>query len=480
MIETPSTRPPNVVIIFADDWGFGDLSCLNPESRIPTPCTDALARQGTVFLDAHSCSAVCTPSRYGLLTGRYAWRGRLKEGVLFGYSRELIEPGRATIASLLRGAGYRTACIGKWHLGLGWRRTDGSRVPVEENGKEDPGVDFSAPLDAGPHTVGFDYSFILPASLDMAPYLYIENGRVVEAPAGSCAASPRPAFWRAGACAPGFRHEECLPEITRRAEAWIARRAADPSQPPFFLYLALPSPHTPHVPTAEFRGASRCGAYGDYGVEHDACIGRIAAALERGGFSDRTLLIVTSDNGAHLRGEGFDFEREYGHRANHIYRGQKSDAWDGGHRIPFIAVWPGHLPAGGVCRQLVCQTDLPATAAELAGVALPDDAAEDSFSLVPLLEGRLETRVRETFIGSSVTNRHAFRTGRWKLIEGPGSGGWSAPDKKAPPEAPPAQLYDLEADPEERVNLYAREPRRVAEMRAGLEEIRRAGRSRPP
>jgi arylsulfatase A-like enzyme len=371
-MRTVSPTRPNIVLIFADDWGYGDLSCLNPQSRIPTPHTDALARQGTVFTDAHSCSAVCTPSRYGLLTGRYAWRSRLKEGVLLGFSRELIEPGRLTMATLLQRAGYHTACIGKWHLGLGWTLRSGEPVPLAYNAPADPGVAYDRPLFAGPHTVGFDYSFILPASLDMAPYVYIENGVVMEAPGHVCESSPRPAYWRGGPIAPGFQHKTCLLECTRRAEAFLAHAAQREPERPFFLYLPLPSPHTPHVPRAPFRGRSRCGAYGDYVVEHDWAIGRVVAALDRHGLREHTMVVVTSDNGAHMRGLDFDFEREYGHRSSGRFRGQKSDAWEGGHRVPFIVSWPGHTPPGSCCDCLISQTDCLATMAELLELPLSE------------------------------------------------------------------------------------------------------------
>ncbi|MEM6393624.1 MAG: arylsulfatase [Planctomycetota bacterium] len=463
---------PNILVILADDWGYGDVSCLNRESRIQTPYTDELAAGGMTFRDAHSNSAVCTPTRYGLLTGRYAWRSRLKQGVLFGYSRELIEDDRPTVASLLRDAGYRTACIGKWHLGLGWQNADGSLVPVEHDGHDDPGVDFTAPLRHGPHTVGFDYSLILPASLDMPPYCYIENGRVIDPPNAQCDSSERPAFWRGGAIAPGVEHETCLLEFTRRAEAFIAQHAEQSSDTPFFMYLPLPSPHTPHVPRAPFQGQSDCGTYGDYVVEHDWSIGQVLATLERNGLRDNTLVIVTSDNGAHMRGDGFDFEEAFGHRSNYIYRGQKSDVWDGGHRVPFFMSWPDRIAAGSVCDQTISLLDITATCVELAGVPLPEAAGEDSVSLVPLLDGDLDQPVREMVVTSSVTGRDAIRSDRWKLIEGPGSGGWSMPDPQVDSSMPSMQLYDMIDDPSEERNVISDHPKVVSTLLASLEQCR--------
>jgi arylsulfatase A-like enzyme len=416
-------RRPNLLYILADDLGYGDLSCLNSESKIHTPNMDALAGEGMVFTDAHSNSAVCTPTRYGVLTGRYCWRSRLKEGVLFGYSRELIESERLTVPELLRSSGYRTACIGKWHLGLGWQTQEGSMVLVEQDGVSDPGVDFSRPLQHGPHTIGFDYSFIMPASLDMPPYCYIENGRVIDPPSGLCAESPRPAYWRGGAIAPGIEHETCLLEFTRRAETFIADHAREAPETPFFLQWTPPSPHTPHVPRAPFRGSSDCGRYGDYVVEHDWSIGQLLKALDRNGLRENTLVIVTSDNGAHMRGDSFDFEREYGHRSNHIYRGQKAEVWDGGHRVPFLVRWPGVTPAGSRCLQSICLTDLMATCAELTEQPLPAGAGEDSVSMLPLLRGHTGQVTRQSVIHTSFRGRHAIRCGPWKLIDAPDGGG---------------------------------------------------------
>lgn len=458
---------PNIVVILSDDWGYGDVSQLNPGSKICTPQTDALAQRGMIFTDAHSNSAVCTPTRYGLLTGRYPWRGRLKEGVLWGYSRELIEHDRLTCASILKAAGYRTACIGKWHLGLGWRCADGSLVPVEQDGLEDPGVDFDLPIAHGPHTVGFDYSLILPASLDMAPYCYVENGQVIDAPVDRCEDSERPAYWRGGLIAPGIQHETCLLEFTRRAEAFIGQHAQQSRDTPFFLYLPLPSPHTPHVPRSPFRGKSQCGAYGDYVVEHDWSIGQVLKALDRSGLREDTLVIVTSDNGAHMRDVGFDFEQEFGHRSNYIYRGQKTDAWDGGHRVPFIASWPGHIPAGSRCDRLICLTDLIATFAEVVGASLPKGTGEDSVSVLPLLKGQDDTAMRDSVITSSLMGRDAIRSGHWKLIEGPGSGGWSLPDEQIDKKSLRMQLYDMTCDPSEQYNVISDHPE-VADHLLGL------------
>ncbi|MCC5846146.1 MAG: arylsulfatase [Verrucomicrobia bacterium] len=419
-----------------------------------------------VFTDAHSNSAVCTPTRYGVLTGRYCWRSRLKQGVLFGYSRELIEHDRLTVPAFLRSSGYRTACIGKWHLGLGWRMKDGGLVPPEHVGLSDPGVDYSRTPAYGPHTAGFDYSFILPSSLDMPPYCYLENGHVLDAPGDVCAASARPAFWREGAIAPGVEHETSLLEFTRRAETFIADHAREAPETPFFLYWAPPSPHTPHVPRPPFRGKSACGAYGDYVAEHDWSIAQLLKALDRNGLRENTLVIVTSDNGAHMRGNGFDIEREYGHRSNHIYRGQKADVWDGGHRVPFLARWPGIIPTGSRCSELVCLTDLLATCAELTGHELPEGSGEDSISFLPLLKGEKPPGGRKSLVHSSFYGHKSIRHGDWKLIDSPDGGGFSTASKtvsktasKTVDSSGDRQLYHMKSDPSETRNLYASEPK---------------------
>ena len=459
---------PNIVYILADDLGYGDVSCCNSESKIPTPNIDSVAAEGVIFTDAHSGSAVCTPTRYGILTGRYCWRSRLKKGVLFGYSEPLIEPGRMTVASFLHGHGYATACVGKWHLGLGWEH--GGKTANEKS------VDFSGPLTAGPHAVGFDYSYIVPASLDMDPYVYIENGRVTELPTARVAGSPRPAYWRGGLCAPGFKHGTCLLELTRKAEVYIDGRGKDKAKP-FFLYFPLTAPHTPHVPREEFKGKSRAGNYGDFVVETDWTVGRILDALKRNGLDENTLVVVTSDNGAHTG--PLKLEKPYGHRGNYIYRGQKSDAWDGGHRIPFVARWPGRIRPGTSCGQTICLTDLLATCAAIVGTELPDDAGEDSVDVLPLLEGDTDKPVREATVHHSIAGKFAIRQGPWKLVLCKGSGGWSLAEKAVPADAPPMQLYNVQDDPRERENLYAAHPEIVARLKDLLEKYRREGRSVP-
>jgi arylsulfatase A-like enzyme len=464
---------PNIVYILADDMGYGDVGCLNPECKIPTPHMDRLASQGMLFGDAHSNSAVCTPTRYGVLTGRYCWRSRLQRGVLGGYSPHLIEAGRLTVPQMLRGAGYRTGCIGKWHLGMDWRLTVEGELGDGIDPAVDPSlVDYAAAVAHGPTARGFDEFFGISASLDMPPYTYIENDRVTEPPTGLSEGGQFPENWRPGPAAPGFRHEEVLPRLTARACEYIERSAGQDG--PFFLYFPLPSPHAPVLPIPRFRGVSRAGSYGDFVAQTDDSVGRVMAALDACGLADNTLLVVTSDNGSTFTNEAL---AQYGHLSNYHFRGCKSDAWDGGHRIPFMARWPGRIAAGGACGQLICLTDLMATCAEILGLQLPVDAGEDSISMLPLLLGTAGA-VREDVVHHSVHGRFAIRKGRWKLVQCKGSGGWSLAEEEVGPDAPPGQLYDMESDPAEQCNLYHRHPQIVKELTDILHGYRVDGRSR--
>jgi arylsulfatase A-like enzyme len=456
-------RPLNIVFILADDLGYGDLRSYNPASKIATVEIDRLAAQGMRFTDAHSPSAVCTPTRYGLLTGRYAWRSKLKKSVLNGYSPLLIEPGRPTIASILKTRGYATAAIGKWHLGLGTAEP----------------ADFSRPLEPGPTNVGFDYFFGIPASLDMAPYVFVENTAVTVPPTGTIASSEMRrrgggGYWREGPISPGFTHEGVLPALTEKAVSFIGQQSP---AAPFLLYLPLTAPHTPWMPTAEFRGTSGADYYGDFVAQVDAAVGRVLRALDAAKVSDQTLVIFTSDNGAHWLPA--DIEK-WGHRANGALRGQKADIYEGGHRIPFVARWPGKVTAGSTSNALVCLTDIFATVADIIGAPLPADAAEDSFSILSALRGTPPAApVREAIVHHSNDGTFAVRQGPWKLAFALGSHGFSEP-RAIEPEAggPRGQLYNLDDDPAEQRNRWLEQPDVVARLTALLERYQAAGRSR--
>ncbi len=460
-----ATRPPNIVYILADDLGWGDLHRYNPNSAVPTPHADRLAKQGTLFTDMHSPSSVCTPTRYGILTGRYAWRSRLKSGVLNGWSPNLIEPGRQTVATMLRAQGYYTAGVGKWHLGLGNREK----------------TNYDEPLRPGPLDHGFDYYFGIPASLDMDPYLYFENDHVVERATahtpGSHLGDPRGPFWRPGPQAPSFKFDQVLPTLAGKAVNIVRERAAKPAQP-FFLYFPLTGPHTPWMPIAPFRGRSKAGEYGDFVAQVDGVLGRVMQALEETGQASNTLLIFTSDNGAYW---GARDKATYPHLANAGWRGMKADIWEAGHRIPFIARWPKHVLPDIVCDESGCLTDLMATAAAVCGASLPRDAAEDSFNLLPAMEGRrLKKPIREAIVHHSAMGRFSIRQGDWKLCVDLGSGGFTEPRTEKPtPDGPQGQLYNLREDPAELTNVYRFFPRVVEKLTALLEKYKTEGRSRP-
>lgn len=453
---------PNIVYILADDLGWGDPACYNPDSAIPMPNANRLASQGMRFLDMHSSSAVCTPSRYSILTGRYCWRTRLKKGVLNGYSPNLIEPGRLTVPGMLKRLGYYTAGVGKWHLGLG----------------DDPKTNFSKPLHPCPTDHGFDYYFGIPASLDMDPYLYFENDRAVELATSTTPGSkePRGVFWRPGGIAPHFSLDQTLPTLTSKVVDLIGQRAAHPQQP-FFLYFAMTAPHTPWLPTSEYRGKSKAGDYGDFVCEVDAMLGRVLDALEQKGLARNTLVIFTSDNGADWKLE--DLAR-FAHRANADWKGEKADIWEGGHRIPFLVRWPGHVRPGAVSSELGCLSDFMATAAAITGVSLPDDAAEDSFNLLPAFLGKNSAPIRPDIIHHSINGTFSLRRGNWKLEEGLGSGGFSPPATvESALGGPKGQLYDLAKDPAELNNLYQKRPDIVDSLATLLEKYKTQGRTRP-
>lgn len=465
---------PNIVIILADDLGYGDLGIYNSDSKIPTPNMDDIAQQGIRFTDAHTPSAVCTPTRYGLLTGRYAWRSRLKRGVLFGESPALIEEGRMTIQSMLQDKGYTTAGIGKWHLGLG--------SGLGNNGK----TDYSQALNPGPISSGFDYYFGIPASLDMPPYLYFENEKVVQTPTaqvarGNLARYGGDGFWREGAIAPDFSHLEVLPTLAHKAEAYIADRGKQ-SEQPFFLYMPLPSPHTPWVPKPEFRGKSDAGVYGDFVHQSDDVIGRITKALKDNGLADNTLVIVTSDNGSHWKPTDIE---QFNHLSNAHWRGMKADIYEGGHRVPFIASWPKNIPAGSISDENLSLVDLLATFAAIVDSDLPDNAAEDSYNQLATLTGNIaQQSIREATIYHAVGGMFAIQKGPWKYIQGQTSGGFGSKAQrrkllKANPNLPAGQLYNLALDPSEATNLYLEKPEKVAQLKALLNRYQEQGYSRP-
>jgi arylsulfatase A len=466
------TPPPNIVYVYCDDLGYGDVQCLNPQGKIPTPHMDRLARGGLIFTDAHSSSAVCTPSRYSVLTGRYNWRSAMKRGVLNGFSPRLIETNRVTVAAFLKEQGYATACLGKWHLGLNWPQNDGSAPGSSANPKK---IDYTQPIHGGPTTLGFDYFYGISASLDMAPFAFIENDRVTEIP------TVEKEWVRKGPAAESFEAIDVLPVLERKAVDYISAHAAGAKQgKPFFLYLPLASPHTPILPTKEWQGKSGLNPYGDFVMQTDATVGAVLEALETHGLTENTLVIFTSDNGCSPAAEYPELLAR-GHNPSYHFRGTKADIFDGGHRVPFLVRWPARVKAGTTNDQLICQSDLFATCADILGKKLPDHVAEDSVSILPALSGKAKRPLREAIVHSSINGAFAIRQGQWKLELCADSGGWSKPQpgSAAASGLPPVQLYDLSRDIGETNNVQAEHPKIVARLTKLLEKYIADGRSTP-
>ena len=467
-----AAAPPNIVYILCDDLGYGDVRCLNPEGKIATPQMDRLRAGGMSFTDAHSTSAVCSPSRYSILTGRYNWRSSMKHGVLNGFSPRLIEKDRMTVASFLKQQGYSTACLGKWHVGMNWPQTDGKPPGSTSNPKK---IDYDKPIEGGPLSAGFDSFFGISASLDMVPYVFIENDRVTEVP------TVEKDFGRKGPSGPVFEGIDVLPTLSRKAVQYIDSQATTAKQgKPFFLYLAFSSPHTPILPSPEWQGKSGLNKYGDFVMQTDAAVGAVLDAIDKQGLADNTLVVLTSDNGC-SPSAAFPALLEKGHNPNYLFRGAKSDIWEGGHHIPFIVRWPAQVKAGTTCDQIISQADLFATCAAILGKHLPDTAAEDSVDMLPALQSHADKPLREVIVHSAIFGAFAIRQGNWKLILARDSGGWSDP-KPGSPEAqrlPRVQLYDLARDLGENNNVQAEHPEIVARLTTLLEKYISDGRSTP-
>lgn len=489
LLAAPSAvlaAPPNIVVLLADDMGYGDPRCFNPESKAPTPNMDRLAREGRKFTDAHSPSSVCSPTRYALLTGRYTWRTRLKLGVLNPWDSDLIEPGRLTLPKLLKQHGYDTAGFGKWHLGWTWSTFDG-KPPLPSSRGDDfrKKIDFARPISDGPTTRGFDHYFGMVGNTVSEACLLEDD---------------RPVFRTTGKLKPGeiagvsdtllenWDDRNTLPVLTERVVWYIdqqVRTRKTGSSRPFFLYFAMTAPHSPMRPYGKFRGMTGHGDSCDFVAQLDDTVGRVVDALDRNGLKDDTLVILSSDNGS----PGFANEgaptasviKTYGHRPNGPWRGMKGDAHEGGHRIPFIARWPGHVPADSLCDETICLVDLLATSAVLVGAQLPRDAGEDSYNILPALLGAPhEKPIRPATVHHALIGMFAIRQGDWKLILGRGSGGFTLPQYFPPePGEPEGQLYNLRDDPAETNDLYTQRPDVVKRLSALLETYKQTGRSRP-
>lgn len=474
-----SDTKPNIIYILADDMGYGDVSYLNPDSKIPTPNLNKLAEEGITFTDAHSSSSLCSPTRYGLLTGRYSWRSRRQGGALWSFDPPLIEENRLTVPQFLKNNGYHTAIIGKWHLGLNWRDKNGD---ILENTGTEKGwnVDFSKALENGPNSRGFDYYFGVDAP-NYPPYCYIENNQTLGIPSLD---KPMSMYGVPGIMMEGWDLYKVLPELEERVIQYIKDRAEQEN--PFFLYFPLTAPHTPIAPTEEHVGKSQAGLYGDFVHQVDAIVGNIMHTLKLTGLDENTLVIFTSDNGSpqmdgtNMAGSANSIFK-YGHKPNHIYRGMKADIWEGGHRVPFFASWPGRIIPGTQSAEVICHTDLFATCAAILGQKLPDNAGEDSYSILPALTGEpYEKSIRDAIVHLSGDGSFSIRQDQWKLEILPGSGGPSiSPETAMRTKLPMVQLYKLENDIGEQNNLYNTYPDKVFQLTTLLEAYVNNGRSTP-
>jgi len=467
---------PNIIFIMADDMGYGDVQALNPKSKIPTPHLNRLAREGMTFTDAHSPSGVCTPTRYGVITGRYCWRSRLKRGVLGGYSAPLIEKDRPTVGSVVQEAGYHTAAIGKWHLGMTMARLKGGK-PGKDRWDGDGNVDFNKPIADSPITRGFHEYFGVSASLDMAPYVWIENDQFVKAKLVQQPAVKFPGFVRQGPRAEDLKFEEGLDVLGERTAAFLKRMAK--SDKPFFLYMPLTGPHKPVTPHPRFVGKTGLGLYGDFVMNVDDTVGQVLKVLDETNLTENTLVMFTSDNGSfmyriddeddHVKTPTKQQYHSKNHTANGPWRGTKADIWEGGHHVPFFARWPGKIKAGSNCNRVITHTDLFATAVEVAGAKIPKGAAADSYSYMPLLLGKEKQYSRPPVIHHSSGGMFAIREGDWKLILGNGSGGRQAP--KGKPFQKPFFLANIKEDGAETKNRAESEAKTAARLEATFREM---------
>lgn len=471
-------KKPNIIYVLVDDMGYGDVSANNENSKIQTPNIDKLASEGIRFTDAHTSSAVCTPTRYGILTGRYNWRSKLKSGVLTGNSKALIPSERTTVASLLKKKNYNTAFIGKWHLGWDWAQINPEVSGGDGwNPKDFDNIDFSKPVQNGPKELGFTYSYGHNGSLDMAPYVYVENGMPTKIPDTATVNKGKYSWWREGPTSSDFIHDDVTPNFFRKSFKYIKEKSKDEN--PFFLYLALPSPHTPILPTEEWQGKSGLNPYADFVMMVDSYMGQLESVIKEAEIENNTIVIFTSDNGCSPAAYMNELE-EKGHYPSYIYRGHKADIFEGGHRVPFIVKWPQEITKEKVSDQTICTTDLMATVANIVGYSLADNEGEDSYNIAPLF--KIDEPIREATVHHSINGSFAIRKDNWKLIMCPGSGGWSFPkpaNKAAIDSLPKYQLYNLKTDPGEVSNLYPDNIEKVEELKALLIKYITEGRSTP-
>jgi len=481
---------PNILILYADDLGYGDLGCYNPESKIPTPNLDALALKGMRFSDAHSSSGICTPSRYALLTGRYHWRDF--HGIVQVFGTSVFKPERLTLPEMLQEKGYATAAIGKWHLGWDWdaiKKEGAKRTSANKGDRKGWGpeaFDWSKPIPDGPLAHGFD-TYFGDTVINFPPYAWIENDTLVKAPDVMMDTKKWKAIkegsWE---CRPGpmcsdWDPYQNIPVTTQKGVEYIHAQAK--TKEPFFLYFAYPSPHAPIIPNDAFDGKSQAGPYGDFVVETDDSIGQLLNALEESGQAENTLVIFSADNGP----EHYAYARDtsYNHWSAEPLRGLKRDIYEGGHRVPTIISWPGQVETGSVSDALISQIDFMATIASLVDYELPEkNAAEDSFNLMPLLKGDAD-KVRDSHVHNTFDYSWAIRSGEWNLIMGKNgyiSGarpGWEKKRSYPKDDGGEVELYHIVKDLSQKNNVASANPEKVAELQQLLKQLREQGHSAP-
>jgi arylsulfatase A len=445
-------KPPNIIVLLCDDLGYGDVQCLNPErGKIPTPHLDALAKSGMVFTDAHSASAVCTPTRYGLMTGRYPWRTELQHGVVQGFAPDLIAADRPTVASFLKSNGYHTAILGKWHLNFLY--TDPKTGAKLDEHKVPKGLaPIGSKIPDGPTSRGFDYFHGFHHARDME--CVIENDAVVE-------------------------HDDpinMLPRLTKKAVAYLDKRAKDKNTP-FFLYLPYGSPHAPIVPSKEWQGKSGINPYADFVMQNDDSVGQILAALEKNGQRENTLIIFSSDNGCSAKDVKIKELNKHAHFPSAGFRGYKTQLWEGGHRVPFLASWPAKILTGSTNNSTICLNDLFATCAEMLGTKTPPNSCEDSVSFLPAFQNKRISSTRLGIVHHSFLGFFSYRLGDWKLLLARDGGAGSERNLAKNPKLPKAQLYNLSRDPAEKANLYETNPSKAEELLSALKSDIQRGRS---
>ncbi|MBT3597405.1 MAG: sulfatase-like hydrolase/transferase [Verrucomicrobia bacterium] len=495
--ERHEAKVPNIIIIYADDLGIGDLSCYNPKCSYSTPRLDHMAAEGIRFLDAHSPSTICSPSRYGLYSGQQIYRSTGRGGGAFEGpgGPSYLKPGTLTLGDMLKQKGYHTGVFGKWHVGLTWFDKEGERLGGGFDNSLLIDYDRSTPLIDGPNARGFDASFVTPNCPTTDPlYIYIENG-MVPIPADRRhlrSTLPNPGGkWRwdndEGWMAPGYDFLEADLMFYEKTEEFIVNHLKKSPEKPFFTVFSTQIAHAPVLPAPEFVGNSGAGPRGDFVVELDTLVGRVIDLVKELGIDDETLILFNADNGAETM--HVDWMREdHDHDPSAGLRGMKRDAWEGGHRVPFIARWPGRIPQGQVSDQITNTTDIFATLASIVDFTLPDDAAVDSFDMLPVMTGKQDPvkPVRPHLLTQSFRGEFQIRKGKWKYLDHQGSGGNNYERgvlkkyeiKETAPEAP-GQLYDLAADPQETINLYFKKTEVRRELQALLQRLKQEGRSAP-